>query len=235
MARRGVLITGGSRGIGEATALRFGAQGESVCIAARNPGSLNETVHRLKDTGHDVFGIPADVADPQQAESMVRQAARLMGRLDVLVNNAGVAALKPLPEVTADDWAACVGINLSAVVYTTRAVWSIMKEQGGGVIINISSVAAKDPFPGFAHYGAAKAAVNLFSQAAAREGQGDNIRVYALGPGAVDTPMLRGAFPDFPKEDALEPKDVAEVAVQLAASGARYLSGQIVYVTRKVP
>ena len=234
MAQRGVLITGGSRGIGEATALQFCAQGDAVCVAARNSGSLDETVHRLKDAGHVAFGIPADVSDSNEAESMVRQAAKLMGRLDVLVNNAGSAMLKPLPEVTADDWARCVGVNLSAVVYTTRAAWGIMKDQGGGVIINISSVAGKDPFPGFAHYGAAKAAVNLFSQAAAREGQGDNIRVYALGPGAVDTSMLRGAFPDFPDEDALKPKDVAEVAVQLAASNARYLSGQTVYVTRKV-
>src|SRR5206468_11715185 len=115
-----------------------------------------------------------------------------------------------------DEWRATIDTNLSATFYLSKAAWPILKRQGGGAIVNISSMAARDPFAGFAAYGAAKAGVNLLSLSLAREGAAHGIRVYTVAPGAVETPMFRGIMSrdQFPTEQTLDPADVARVIGQ---------------------
>ena len=121
---------------------------------------------------------------------------------------------------------------MAAIFHTTRAVWPLMKAQGGGVIINMSSMAAVDPFPGFAVYGASKAWVNLFSQATASEGKPHGIRVFSVAPGAVETGLMRASFPDFPADKTLAPDEVAAVILSLCEPALAPCSGQTLFVRK---
>ena len=152
------------------------------------------------------------------------------GRVDVLVNNAGVAPLAPVDEFDPAEFERVCQVNMAAVFHTTQAVWPVMKAQGGGLIANISSLASVDPFPGFGVYGASKAWVNLFSQATAAEGKAVGIRVFAIAPGAVETQMMRSIFPDFPKDQTLNPDDVAAVIVSVSDESMTYCTGQTIFV-----
>ena len=126
--------------------------------------------------------------------------------------------------------------DLSAAFYLCRAVWKIFTGQGGGVIVNISSQAARDPFPGFAAYGAAKAGINLLGLSAAREGASSGIRVHTIAPGAVETSMLRSLLSaeQYPREKVLEPEDVAKVIGQCVRGDLRYTSGEVIYLQKTI-
>ncbi len=123
-------------------------------------------------------------------------------------------------------------VNVKSVYMACREVWPIMQKQGGGVIVNISSVASVDPFPGFSAYGASKAWVNTWTKALAAEGQDAGIRVYAVAPAAVETRMLRSAFPDFPADQTLPPSDIADVVFAAAGPNGEYENGQTVFVSK---
>jgi 3-oxoacyl-[acyl-carrier protein] reductase len=177
--------------------------------------------------------LAADVGDPDQAAVLIHRAESKFGRVDVVVNNAGIAPLTPIVEMSDEQYRACIQVNADAVFYTTRAAWPIMTRQQSGVIVNISSVAALDPFPGFAVYGACKAWVNLFTKAAASEGERVGIRCYAVGPGAVETRMLRGPFPNFPAHLTLAPEEVAEVVFNATKPNFAHRSGTTIYVRKR--
>jgi len=122
------------------------------------------------------------------------------GRIDVLVNNAGVAPLSPFGAITEESFEQLININVRSGFYLTQLAWNTMVKQGGGTIVNISSLSAVDPFVGFSTYGASKAWLDLLTHSLAQEGKDLNIRVCSVRPGAVETPLLRGLFPDFPAE-----------------------------------
>ena len=206
------LITGARRGIGRVIALRLAANGP-VALNDIEPGKeeLEEVAQEVRAAGGTALVAPGDVTDGESIEAVVKQVVSELGRIDVLVNNAGVAPLMATAELDAAAFDQTYQINMAAIFHTTQAVWGVMKARGGGVIVNISSLASQDPFPGFAVYGASKAWVNLFSRAVAKEGKPLGIRVYAVAPGAVETNMMRAAFPDFPADQVLEPKAVADV------------------------
>src|SRR6185312_4772134 len=147
---------------------------------------------------------------------VVEDAMRHFGRIDALVNNAGYAPARSIEELTLDEWRQIVDVNLSAVVYFCKAVWPVMKRGGGGAIVNMSSAASRDPFPGLSAYGAAKAAVNVLGLALAREGESANIRVHTIAPGAVETGMFRTLFTkeQFPTEKTLDPAEIARLIAQ---------------------
>jgi NAD(P)-dependent dehydrogenase (short-subunit alcohol dehydrogenase family) len=148
------------------------------------------------------------------------------------VNCAGVAPLASIEELDRGTFDRVAAVNMGAIYSTCRAVWPTMRKQAGGVIVNISSMASLDPFPGFAAYGASKAWVNLWTKALAEEGRAYGIRVFAVAPGAVETSMLRGAFPDFPSDAALDPSDVADVVHAVARRSCRYATGQCLFVKK---
>jgi len=227
-----VVVTGGGRGIGRATCERFASDSAQVVAAARSVEELEGTRTAVQDAGGFCHVRPTDVGVEADIESLIKDTINRFGRIDVLVNNAGVGVLARMEELTPSVFDSIMSVNVNAVYHTCRAVWPVMREQGGGVIINISSAASIDPFPGFAAYGAAKAWVNLWSKALADEGRAYGIRVFAVAPGAVETQMLRGAFPDFPSNETLKPSDVADVIHALAQPACRYVSGQTVFVKK---
>ncbi len=232
MSTRTCVITGASRGIGLATALRFAAAGWNVVAVARGQAGLDGAAGRIAEAGGQCLPVAADVGVPAEARRVVFAAKERFGRLDVLVNNAGVAPLAAVDELEPEQFERTWAVNVAAVFNTTQAAWSLMKGQGGGVIVNISSLASVDPFRGFAVYGASKAWVNLFTQAVAAEGRTHNIRVFAVAPGAVETELMRSAFPDFPSDRTLTPDQVAAVVFSLCDPALSPCSGQTVFVRK---
>jgi 3-oxoacyl-[acyl-carrier protein] reductase len=227
-----VVVTGGGRGIGRAICERFAANGALVVAVARSVDDLNETRNTIEQRGERCEVIPTDVCAPDEVDALYDQVLSRFGRIDILVNNAGVAPLANIEALDPSQFEAIYAVNIQAVYLACRAVWPAMRSQGGGVIINISSVASVDAFSGFAAYGASKAWVNAWTKALAEEGRPLNIRVNAVAPGAVDTRMLRSAFPDFPPDQMLQPADVAEVVFTIAQPSCRYVSGETVFVKK---
>ncbi len=144
--------------------------------------------------------------------------------------------MRSIREMSDDEWRAVIDTNLSAAFYATRAAWPAFARQGGGVVVNVSSAAARDPFPGFAAYGAAKAGLNLFGLSAAREGAAIGVRVHTIAPGAVETGMFRQIMPaeQWPAEKTLDPADVARVVLQCVRGDLRHASGEVIYLNKSL-
>jgi len=234
--RRSALVTGASSGIGRATAVLLAEAGYDLALVARREGPLRKAAElaaeRARQTGHqtDVAVLPGDVTRAEECHRLAAAARERFGRIDALVNVAGAAPRLGIEQVTDDIWRRCIDTNLSAVVHLTAACWRVFREQRGGVIVNVSSLASIDPFSGFAIYAAAKAAVNMFTRCAAKEGAPCGIRSVAVAPGAVETPMLREIFDEsiIPRHMTLLPTDVAEV-IRDCVTGARgFESGQTI-------
>jgi NAD(P)-dependent dehydrogenase (short-subunit alcohol dehydrogenase family) len=226
------IVTGAGRGIGRAIAHRLAAAGASVAIASRTKSEIDATRRSIEEAGGRALAISADVTQAGNVALLIEQSRRAFGHLDILVNNAGVAPLAEIEQMSPANFDAVLATNIRAVYLCCRAVWPIMSAGGGGAIINISSVAAYDPLPGFAAYGAAKAFVNAYTRALAAEGAAKNIRVYAVAPGAVETAMLRRAFPAFPKEQTLSPDEVAALVETLLLPAYRHVSGQTITIRK---
>jgi NAD(P)-dependent dehydrogenase (short-subunit alcohol dehydrogenase family) len=236
------IITGGGSGIGLATAFRFADMHFAVTLVGRHQQTLDDAVRQIEHRGGEAVGIPADVSHSEQFDAVVRQVVAKWGRVDVLVNNAGYAPSAPTVTLSNDQWHAVLNTNLSAAFYGTRAVWAAMKQQelseltgARGVIVNISSMASKDPFPGLGAYGVAKAGLNMLTLATAREGQEAAIRVVCIAPAAVDTPMFRTFIGDRPVPEGimLHPDDVAAMIVDAVAGSLRHCSGDTLFIHRR--
>lgn len=228
MNRKVCLITGAGRGIGRATAMEMSKRGWDLALIARTQAELDETI-RLAGGG---MSIRADVTRPEQVQQAVNEALRRFERIDAAVTCAGAAPLAPIEKTTDEQFRLAVDSNLAHAFYVTRALWPQMKTQGGGVFVNVSSLAARDPFDGFGAYGAAKAGINVFSLVAAHEGAPHNIRVHVVAPGAVETQMLRQNFPEsmLPAEQTLQPAEVAKVIAQCITGDLHCTSGEVIWV-----
>lgn len=223
------IVTGASRGIGRATARALSSQNWRVALVARSTEHLNEAAAGLTNA----IVIAADIAtDSNIAGQIVEQVRAKFGRIDALVNNAGYAPMLSLEQTTDQVWREAIDVNLSATFWLTRSCWPEFKKQGGGVVVNVSSAAARDPFPGFIAYGAAKAAINNLSLSLAREGATDNIRVHAIAPGATETEMFRNlpGMAEFPAESMMSPDDVARIIVQCLTGELAHTSGEVIYL-----
>jgi NAD(P)-dependent dehydrogenase (short-subunit alcohol dehydrogenase family) len=227
------MITGAGRGIGRATAEAFAARGCRLILIARTESQLHEIAAPLKVPCEL---IPADVTDKQQIDAAIASAPRRFGRVDYFIHSAGVAPRSSVESMTDAQWDSIIATNLTAFFRFSRGLWPTFKNQGGGAIVNISSISAKDPFDGLGPYGASKAAANLLCQAMAREGAADNIRVHTVAPGATETAMFRSLFSpeQFPTEKALLPVEVANVVVQCAMGDLRYSSGEVIYIRKSL-
>jgi len=226
------LVTGAGRGIGRAIARRFAVGGANVVITSRTADQLNETKRLIEQGGGGgrVLAVTADVSVRDEVDGVVGEAVELFGGVDILVNNAGVAPVATIEDMEPEMFDHLLSTNIRAVYLCTRAVWAIMVERDGGVVVNIASLAAFDPFPGLGAYGAAKAFVVAYTKSLAKEGAESGIRVYAIAPGAVETPMLRGAFPEFPREKALHPDEIAALVETVVSPVFRHSSGQVVKI-----
>ena len=175
------------------------------------------------------FSRSIDLADVEQTKSFATTILEEFGQVDVLVNNAAIAPNAEIENMSDESFESTTDVNIRSVFYLTREVWKAMKSGLKGAasptVVNVSSLAAVDPFPGFSVYGASKAWIELFSQSLAAEGESHGIRVCSVRPGAVETPLLRGLFPDYPAEQCVSPEAVAEVIWGCVADPQRYPSG----------
>lgn len=224
------LVTGGTSGIGEATVRLFHSHGYCVATCGRDPQRLARLRERLSGDPQPHLVEQVDLADLTATRDFAEQAISQFGHVDVLVNNAATAPLAPFGEIGADTFEQTLSINIRVTFYLTQRIWQQMIQQGGGVIVNISSLAAIDPFPGFSIYGASKAWLDLMTLALASEGEEHGIRVYSIRAGAVETPLLRGLFPDFPPEQCVTAEQVAEQVWRCAAGENPPSPGQPIVV-----
>ena len=219
------VITGGSSGIGLATAIQFADEGYRVAICGRNNERLQTAVDQIESRGGEVWSLAVDLADSGAGRRLGEAVLKDLGRVDVLVNNAALSPFGPFEEIEMEDFEATLSVNVRSVFELTQAIWKQMLAQQAGVIVNVSSLAAIDPFTGFSLYGATKAWVDLLTVALADEGKEKGIRVYSVRPGAVETKMLRGLFPDFPADQCVSPETIAAKIWECTTDPANHLSG----------
>jgi NADP-dependent 3-hydroxy acid dehydrogenase YdfG len=177
------IVTGASSGIGEATAIALAAEGAMVAIAARRSDRLSDLAKRITEAGGQVLSITADVSDEDQVNVMVQKTQAEFGRVDILVNNAGVMLLGMIDGANTEDWRRMINLNVLGLMYATHKVLPLMKAQGEGHIVNISSVAGRVANAGSGVYNASKWAVGAFSEALRKEVYQNNIRVTIIEPG----------------------------------------------------
>lgn len=189
LAGKVAIVTGASSGIGEATALALAAEGAAVAIAARRRDRLEALATRISAQGGTVLSVTADVSDEAQIADLVSKTQAEFGRIDILVNNAGVMLLGMIDGANTEDWRRMININVLGLMYATHAVLPVMKEQGVGHIVNISSVAGRVANAGTGVYNASKWAVGAFSEALRKEVYQNNIRVTIIEPGLVATEL----------------------------------------------
>ena len=238
LAGRVAIVTGGSRGIGLASARLLAEGGASVVVSGRDAARLETATRELEATGAAVLGVAADAARREDVDRLVEAARERFGRLDVLVNNAGMTRDQLLVRMKDDDWDQVLDTNLRGVFLMTRAVGKVMMRQRSGRIINISSTAGAMGNAGQVNYSAAKAGVIGLTKAAARELAHWNILVNAVAPGLIETDMT-ASLPAEAREALLGQvplkrigvaRDVAEVVRFLAGDGAAYITGQTIHV-----
>lgn len=246
-------ITGGSSGIGLAIAQKFNQHGYRIAICGRRGSQLSAALKQIgqhQGSGSDpCIAEVIDLANVQQAVRFVDHVFHEFGRIDVWVNNAAAAPLAAFEAITAEEFENTLDINIRSVFFLTQSVWQrwvsehpeqlrtqpTQRKQNpdlpnsvnrGRTIINISSLAAVDPFPQFSIYGASKAWMDLMTHALATEGQPHGIRVCSIRPGAVETPLLRSLFPEYPASQCASPQAVAELAWNCVNQPQIYPSGQ---------
>jgi NADP-dependent 3-hydroxy acid dehydrogenase YdfG len=182
-------ITGASSGIGEATALALADAGAAVALGARRKDRLEALAERISGDGGRAIALEADLADESHARGFVRDAAEQLGGLDILINNAGVMLLGPLEGSESDDWRRMVEVNVLGLLYCTQEALPLIRERGGGHIVNLSSVAGRHATLGASVYNFTKFGVTGFSEALRQEALHSNIRVTVVEPGFVDTEL----------------------------------------------
>ncbi len=229
------LVTGGTSGVGLATAIRFARENFDIAICGRESARLANAKAKIASANSRVrcLEIVADLCDRNAPREIVTAFCKVFGRLDVLVNAAGFASNAPFPQITETEYDQTMETNTRSVFFLTQAVWPLMVSQRQGTIVNISSLAAVSPFSGFAAYGSSKAWLDLFTLAIGNEGKADGIRAFSLRPGAIETPMLRGLFPDFPADQAVSAEEVADMVWAVTQDEFRFSSGQAITVTRQ--
>jgi 3-oxoacyl-[acyl-carrier protein] reductase len=228
LADKVAAVTGGTRGVGYNIAAALLTEGARVFICGRTESSLQHALSELRATGSDgVDGAVADVRSYADCQRFIHQAAERFGGLDLLVNNAGIGILKPVDQLTPEEWDATIETNLSGAFYCSREAIALFRRRGGGYIFNISSLAGVNPFAGGAAYNASKFGLNGFSEAMMQDIRYDGIRVSYIMPGSVDTDFA-AAPGSKPREDwKLTGEDVAKAVVDLYRFPTRALASRI--------
>ena len=235
------LITGGSRGIGKASALMFAKAGADVIVAGLEPGELENVATEIRALGHKSLAVEVDVTDSAQIQACVERATKEVGPIDILVNNAGIHLTQRFSEGAEDAWAKVLQVNLLAQAVFARAVLDGMAERGSGKIVFVASDAGRSGSTGQAIYGASKGAVVALTRNLAAEYARYNININCVSPGLINTDMWNSTRRDKPKLAAAyektipfkrlgEPEEIASAILFLSSDGASYVTGQILSV-----
>ena len=241
MQNKIALITGGASGIGRAAALRFAREGAKVMIADRNSALSAQTLAELHQITPHAAAVSVDVSKTDQVQQMVDETASRFGSLDVLVNAAGVLLLSPpLAEIDERDWDLMMNTNLRGLFLCCKAAIPVMEQNGGGAIVNISSMAGISAYARSLPYAVSKAGVIHFTLGAASQYTARGIRINCIAPGTVDTPQARGSSGSaealrniaetHPMKRLGSPEDIADAILFLASDEASYISGETIIV-----
>ena len=233
-----VLITGASRGIGRAVALAFGAAGARIVAVGQNPEALDSLVAELKALGGEAVGARGDVSVPSDVDAVFETAVEAFGRVDVLVNNAGITRDGLLLRMKEEDWDAVLDVNLKGAFLCSKAAAKLMTKQRYGRIVNVTSVVGQMGNPGQANYCASKSGLIGLTKSNARELARRNVTVNAIAPGFIVTDMTE-ALPEKVREELITQiplerlgtaDDVAQAVLFLAAEHSGYITGQVLGV-----
>jgi clavulanate-9-aldehyde reducatase len=225
LSNRVVAVTGASSGIGEAIALSCARAGAQVALAARRADRIEALRERIAEEGGRAIAVPADVGEEAQARAFVERAHAELGRLDVLVNNAGVMLLGPIEDAPTEEWRQMIHVNVFGVLYCTHAALPLMRAQGSGHIVNVSSVAGRFARAGAGVYNLTKFGVGAFSESLRQEAVAIGVRVTLVEPGAVATELVTHNRPqviealatNFQGVTPLEAEDIANAVTYAIA------------------
>jgi NAD(P)-dependent dehydrogenase (short-subunit alcohol dehydrogenase family) len=243
LAGKVALVTGGSRGIGEATAKLLAKAGADVAVTSRKLPDLERVAGEVRALGRRALAVECHVGRIEQLEPLVQRVVDELGRIDVLVNNAGTSFFSPAIEMTEKAWDSVMNLDLKGLFFLSQAAARRMRDQGaGGSIVNISSVAGYHPQMLSGHYSIAKAAVIMATQVMAAEWSPFGIRANCIAPGAIETKLYGAMYELMPKDQATaqreqtrkriplqrvgEPEEIANGVLYLAASASSYVTGQ---------
>jgi len=238
-----VLITGARMGMGKAHALTLARYGAKVAVTDIDQEDCQKVVEEIKKAGGEAMAFKLDVTQKEDSKKVVRETVKEFGQLDILINNAGIVQFKSFLELTEEEWDKTVDVNLKGQFLCAQAAARQMKEQNGGVIINIASVAMGQQgvgFPNIAHYCASKGGIAALTEALAAELAQFNVRVNGIAPGIIDTRMIDAVKSDpktmeamisrIPLHRAGKPEEVAELAAFLASDDSSYMTGSMVVI-----
>jgi NAD(P)-dependent dehydrogenase (short-subunit alcohol dehydrogenase family) len=228
------IVTGASKGIGLAIARALVAEGVNVVLCARDQAQLDRAVSNLRGSAGlgkgdpvKVAGHATDVSDARQVAELFRFADRELAGLDILVNNAGTGVFRATAELTVEEWNRVVGTNLTGAFYCSREALQRFQKSRGGWVINISSLAGKNPFAGGAAYNASKFGLNGFTEAMMMDHRHDNVRVSYIMPGSVDTAFGGGEGGAARSDWKIAPEDIAQIVVDILHLPARTLISRV--------
>ena len=236
------LITGGSRGIGEATAIAFAEAGADVAVSSRKLPDLEKVAAAVEKTGRRALALEAHAGRIETLEPLVKNVVDGLGGLDILVNNAGTNHFAPAIDMSERSWDTIMNLDLKGLFFLSQAAARVMRERGGGNIINISSMSGYKVQVPTGHYSIAKSGVHMATKVMALEWAPYNIRANCIAPGAVATRLFEAIFDTLPEEEGAkqraaaidripmkrpgEPREIADVCVFLASEASSYMTGQ---------
>jgi NAD(P)-dependent dehydrogenase (short-subunit alcohol dehydrogenase family) len=234
------VVTGASRGLGRSIAVAFAAAGAHVALAARSRPDLEETARQVEGHGVQALVAPTDVSRYDEVEALMQRAVGTLGRLDIVVNNSGVAKVVPLAEATPEDWRAIIDVNLTGVFNGCRAAARYLIGQRSGKIINLASVLGAVGLPGYTLYSASKGGVIALTRTLAVEWARHNVQVNAIAPGWFVTDMNEAAFSnphvnerltrDIPMRRTGRLEEIGPLAVYLASPASEFMTGQTLFL-----
>ena len=236
------LITGGSRGIGGATAIGFAKAGADVAVTSRKLPDLERVANEVRSLGRRALAVETHVGRMNQLQPLVDRVVAEFGKIDILVNNAGTNFFMPTIDMTEEGWDAVMNLDMKGLFFLSQAVARVMREHGGGKIINVSSVSGFRVQVPTGHYSIAKAGVIMATKVMALEWAEYNIRVNCIAPGAIETRLYDAIFAVLPEDEAKaqkeaaakripmsragEPKEIADAMIYLASEASSYVTGQ---------